>query len=321
MHDVYDSISDFYIHRFRFAFKVARPFSLHLHNYVFFRSMFGKSLREASCISKNTPCSNCTNANYCAYFQLFELPVPAWFPDAGKTKNPPRPYIIETNCPDKKRFSLNETISVAITLIGRTVVHIDAVTSAMVHLCNIPLSSQKGKIHLEKIQTMTSGSPYLGIHVKEKDFSLQLSPFDENTETFSLTIDFATPLFLAINDKATNDVPFRLFINRVYNRIAMLNSLYCSGKKPCAHTEINPTSPISVASNTLQKTKIVPHAQFVKHGIYKYAYLGSLCFEGELTPYVKLMKMGSYINLGKYTATGFGSYRTKTLDYGKPVIC
>jgi len=146
---------------------------------------------------------------------------------------------------------------------------------------------------------------FLGIREAQR-LSTKLSPQ-------SVRLRFVTPLRLVVDGELCRDPQFYILARNLLRRLNNVVSFHC-GK--AAALPVGPRLDVAETVRlTGRKTRWYDWERYSKRQDQRMklgGLLGELSYEGDLTEFVPLLVLGSWVNLGKGTSFGLGRYRLET---------
>lgn len=206
----------------------------------------------------------------------------------------PSPYVLLPPLDEKTTYEAGENFSLNLTLFGEANQHHALIQAAVEYLGRrYGLGYRYGKYSVQEITT--SKPPDTGAAAPE---------------TGKIKLQLATRLRLKHNNRLSRQAPdFPQLISRLSGRIKSLEHAY-AGTTDSLIPEINPdqTHNIKHQDHTnwedwerfsgRQKTRM-------KFG----GLLGEITYEGDLQPYLPLLRLGEWVHIGGKTSFGLGKYQ------------
>jgi len=274
--------------------------------------VLGQSLKQLHCTAADGVCETCKNTADCTFVEAFKTPAPAGYEHSSKYAEPPQPFIIRKDVFDKSVFLPGDSFSFELTLIGNAIRLLPVYLEGFAQVGKTGMGKRRGTFEIVEILTNKKGD---GKFVKAQGKNL-LKPvdvssfFDYPAPIEKVELHFVTPLHIKEKGEPVVVPQPALFIERLYERVSLLNHLYCRGAmQPLPKTDLS-----NWTTNAEMTT--MPFARFsTRHNqkIPLWGSIGKLTWNGNITPMMPLLKMGQLVNIGKMAALGLGQYR---LVYG-----
>ncbi|MHB8338311.1 MAG: CRISPR system precrRNA processing endoribonuclease RAMP protein Cas6 [Ignavibacteriaceae bacterium] len=298
-----------------------------------FRGGFGKSFKMLVCINKSEKnCTKCIVNKNCSYFKIFESNADD--PTIKRlqiTASAPRPYVLEPPNTTQRKINKGEQFNFNLLLVGWAVEYLPYFIIVFERLGEYygigkPVEGKRGRFKILKVKTGTdiiySGENKI-LHSLSASFLKE--KFIKQGNCKKIKINFLTPTRLEIDhrpqmlDKKTG---FTTFIIRLYGRLFRLQELYCnSNLGEYSHRDVETLSKnvkvvnLELYWQELTRVKKIYSEEEIKKMQMQYGgFVGEVTFEGDLTPFANMIKLGEYLHVGKYYTFGLGKYEILEID-------
>ncbi len=271
------------------------------------RGGFGHIFRHLVCLKRGDSCASCILKYTCPYSYIFQTPLPPNSHLFSRTRDIPRPYIIDLS---------GEGSSFNLVLVGKGIDYLPYFVLVFDALGKRGLGREKNKFMLKEVK---DGERKLVYSQKEgalySSFKIYTWKDFQNPQPVSrLALHFLSPLRLKIKNKLLSSLTFPLLIKSLSRRISLLSEFHCGQSLWNSLQNLFPLA---------EKIKIIEE-KFLWHDIMRYStrqkrkmklggIKGRIVVEGELTPFLPLLRIGEYIHVGKGTTFGLGKYRLEIL--------
>ena len=300
-------MNTFYFAPFQFILSSSSPLPL-LGTTL--RGGFGHIFKKIICLTKEKNCSRCFLVYTCPYSYIFQTPLP---PDSlvfRKTKDIPRPFVFSLN---------NEKYSFDLILIGKGTQYLPYFLLVFDALGKKGIGKNRVKFSLEEVKDgegriVYSGkdkllSPSFKIYTWEE---FQKGHFSGKT----ILIRFLSPLRIKEKKKLIKEITFSLFIRSLVRRISLLSYFHCnfplwSNLEPL----LSFADRVKVKERNLTWKEISRYSTRQKERMKLGGVVGEIVFEGEVEPFLPLLRIGEFVHAGKGTTFGLGKY--KICDIGE----
>jgi len=287
------------------------------------RGAFGHMFKKVVCALPNKDCSTCLLKEKCIYSYVFETPPASDTQVMRKYKAAPHPFIIEPP-PEKKRgYKPGDGVSFGLTLIGRAIDYLPYFIYTFDELGKAGLGRGRGRYELKEVRSRThepAGNNNSLMYTSEtktlKAFTPQTLAFNteisdcSNPGTELLTLSFLTPTRITYNGSLAVDLEFHVLIRQLLRRLSLLSYFHCG---------------IDIAGWDFKgmieaaKTINVKEKNLIWHDWERYSnrqetrmkmggFVGDITFEGNLQPFIPLIKAGEIVHIGKGTGFGLGKF-------------
>jgi hypothetical protein len=259
-----------------------------------FRGALGETLRSVSCVADCPGAKVCPRRAECAYARLFE-PVLTGGPSG--LADPPRPFVLRPQF-QGGRLDAGASIAVNVHLFDLRSPFVQALTTAFSSLVDTGLGPGRGRALLE--------------HVRTDSLRLALEGSAERIDR--LVVEFETPTELKVDGSMAQRPEFAVLAARVRDRIASLNHLYGSALVEFDWRRLD---------DAAREVRLV-RADLEWSGGKRYStrtgqvhplggFRGAAEYEGNLAPFLGLLRAGEWTGVGRQTVWGKGAYRVRVI--------
>jgi len=341
------SFVNLYLYKYKVIIKPRDLIFLSSYKGSALRGLFGHALKKVICVTKSENCKECKYKFNCVYSYVFETPTPKDDPNHKRYSTAPHPYIITPPLEDKDFFSCDELISFDVTLIGKANEYLPYIIYAFMEMGKTGLGAGKGKFKLISVVAYGKNGVLEEVF---RNHNGVLKPVDNRIDfkTIKLncsspapvTLTFDTPVRIKeLNDLST-EIHFKLLIDRLCERVSLLSKYHCGGRLisvPWINFPILPKllfyynrdgslatgnetcdridqATIKIRENKLDWYDWERYSSRQNSRMKLGGLIGSITYEGEITEYLPLLKLGEYVHVGKAATFGLGKYRVRVHD-------
>ncbi len=210
-----------------------------------------------------------------------------------------------------------DVFDLGLSLFGPACDYAVACAQAIAHLGEMGLGSKKGKYILVEASVAGGGTPpffTIASGLIEQPAAVPpqswLEPFPGNVR--ELHLDLLTPLRIKKDNEPLLAPPeFSLLVRRLHGRMAQLCE--AAGERvpisrSVSNKQIELATSIRLHDSKLSHTEVKRRSTRTGETMYIEGMTGSLCFRGDLAPFIGLFSLGSILNLGGKSAFGFGCF-------------
>lgn len=310
------------IYKFNFQLEALEDMNLPKYKGSMFRGAFGTAFRKSVCVTKFNTCENCLLQSQCSYFQIFETELPDTKLKILKgVKKHPHPFVIHPNEGAKRSYVKGELIEIGLTIIGSFIHQFPFFLFTIIQMGKTGISYKRSKFEVLNAANITSENQQIIIYkASTGKLDNNYKPFDVEKELSLLSnkssdikITFKTPfrvqnLSQIIYDP--NEITFEVFFKTVFRRIMILSALFCNQD----FDNFSKTKLENAAiENNLQLYQWKRYSNRQKEKIEMNGFVGSITFADVPLDYIKLIKLASYMNIGKNTVFGLGEFTLEIL--------
>jgi len=321
---------------FQFNLKALEPLILPSYKGSTLRGGFGCAFKRVVCALKSKECSDCLLKEKCIYSYVFETPPPSDTKIMCKYKTAPHPFIIEPP-PEKKRVYLpGDEITFGLTLIGRAIDYLPYFVYTFDELGKIGIGKGRGKYQLSNVTSFELGvRSEKGNKIIYSSDTKTLKAFETSTVSLIsidsgllthdyphgselqtqnsklLTLNFLTPTRIRYNESLTPNLKFHVLIRQLLRRISLLSYFHCGINL----SELDFKGIIEKAREVKIKEQNLNWYDWERYSARQDTRMkmggvvGIISFEGDIEPFMPLIKAGEILHVGKGTSFGLGKYK------------
>lgn len=289
----------------RSRFNVLDPFTLPPFSGSMLRGILGRAMSRVR-YGHSPACQACTIRSGCRYGNLyaylFESPWDHPFilsfhitlPERQQRVTYPQPFIL--NLPAPGLYRENEELILTLTLIGKATQLTPFFNCSMAQVEQFPLGSQRGRAKIESIDF---------IPISESGFEQGSDGIPQR-----IKIRFLTPFRFRANNRLGGTLDFYLFVKNLYRRLVHL-SIHNNGDIPIGLQDLwQIASEVKTVQKSLHWFEFERYSNRQKDHMLLGGYIGEIIFEGDIAPFLPLIRIGEAVNIGKQGSFGFGKYKT-----------
>lgn len=295
------------------------------------RGGFGHAFKRIVCALKNKECADCFLKERCVYSYIFETPPPASAKIMKKYKSAPHPFVIEPPNEKQKIYTPNDEIIFGLKLIGKANEYLPYFIYAFDELGKIGIGKGKAKYRIKTIRNFKINNikePEIKnlenskIIYNSEDKILHLSNPSTillnlnindsktyNSETISL--NFITPTRIVYENHLILNLEFHVLIRQLLRRLSLIYYFHCGGDP----TEWEFNEIIKRAQEVEIKDRNLRWYDWQRYSTRQDTrmkmggFIGDITFEGNIKPFMSLIKAGEILHVGKGTGFGLGKYK------------
>lgn len=288
-----------------------------------FRGGFGYAFKKIVCIQRTKKeCTECLLHRRCVYSYIFETSPPEDTKVLRLYRTIPHPFVIEPPLSGDRIVKQNDTLTFNLILIGRAVDYLPYFILTFTELGKQGIGKNRSKFILEKIEALDINGEGKSVYTSEdgvfqNDYPLleasQLNQAESNNGNRQIEIEFLTPFRVRFDGKITDDIEFHVIFRNLLRRVSSLQYFHCGRELECDYKAyIEDAEKIKTVSNDLQWFDWERYSTRQKQKMTLGGVLGNVKYEGNLRPFMQILKLGEHIHLGKGTSFGLGQYRIKS---------
>ena len=327
----------------KFAFHISptEPIILPSYKGSTLRGGFGHAFRKVVCAIRNQECSKCLLSEKCIYSYIFETPPPSGTKIMRKYNSAPHPFIIEPPNGRKQGYTPGSEIVFGLTLIGRAIDYLPYFIYSFDELGNMGIGKGRGRYELKAVRTNptlerggrgdfqeNNGIIYSSNTKTLKSFKPSIMLFPQQWESslnsktkegaaaprpYSLTLNFLTPTRIIYNSHLTLDLEFHILIRTLLRRLSLLYYFHCDGGPSGWDFKgiIKKAEGVKVKKISLRWYDWERYSARQETKMKMGGFVGKVSFEGDVEPFMPLIKAGEVLHVGKGTGFGLGRYEVE----------
>lgn len=277
----------------------------------------GRSLRNKYCITGAKTCNKCIESDFCNYKKIFMFSPPKSHSDYHKYSDPPQPLILRKSIFQKSIISKGDVFSFELSIIGMAVEYYFPLIRAFEEIGQKGFSSKnQGKYIITQIlqfdDIMGSSTKILN---NDKPNNIDLKSIPKILEISSnFLLEFNTPFYLLEKGKTISRPSPNIIIERLHERISLLNHFYCDGDMPEKNefTSLKLNACYDLVGVAIERIKKVP-----KNSNTIIGQLGKINISGQLNDVITLLLIGQWVHIGKMAALGLGTYKINSAGFSQ----
>lgn len=290
------------------------------------RGGFGDILKKLTCHTGLQDCTGCPSFRDCPFTKIFNIAPPI---DDAHFKNEtqvPRPFIFEAV--RERTISHGQKATFRLGLVGAAIEHLPYFVLCFQQLGKIGIGKGRGKFKLMSVLSIDPIGKTLPIRIFDssenilylkKSIAVELSELDSTESTLMSTngirIVFDSPTHLNRRGEAADQSPsFEQLIRGILRRYSDLAALYGPGRPELDYRQIVEKSKaicLKRSDLTFSRAKSFSHRKNALTPVD--GLLGSIEYEGDVTPFLNYLMLGQWLHVGKQATFGMGQYHVECI--------
>lgn len=310
-------LKSFRLAQYRIILKAKEPILMPRYSGSTLRGGFGHAFKKIVCTKGLIECKDCMLNSVCPYSYVFETSPTEIATQLRTYSDIPRPFIIDP-LETYGNYKPNEIMEFRLTLIGRGIDYLPYFLVSFNELGEIGIGRGRGRFQLTKviadsgIDKDRSVYSYETAMVNNLDATLHFSDIQKESDGLSkdqITLLFLTPARMLSEGRLSEDLTFRIFMQRLIGRISALSYFHCGQslemdfKQFLSQAEQIETIKSSLYWHDWRRYSLRQDTQMKLGGI-----LGEITYKGDLEPFLPFIALGQYIHVGKNVTFGLGKY-------------
>lgn len=288
-----------------------------------FRGAFGLALKKTVCTLKNTKCLECLLNQRCIYFALFERTL-----HIKKSTNPrvfpyQHPFVIEPPLIGETHFPTNSYFDFQILLFGETNWNLPYFVYAIEMMGKIgigkKINGKRGRFTLEKV---SDGETEIYSPVN-KELKLTRSPEilsvkalkHKTQQKCRIKVNIITPLRLKFQNRFKADLPFHVLVRAMLRRVASLCYYHGEGEPQLDYKNmVKESKDVIITDSKLNWFDLKRYSSRQDRSMLMGGILGSISYEGYLSPFIPIIDFCSKVHCGKQSSFGLGKIKSEIIE-------
>lgn len=303
--------------KFHFMIVPDEPLILPSYKGSTFRGAFGHAFRRVICAIKKEDCFNCLLKDKCVYSYVFETPPPPDTKMMRKYKAAPHPFVIEPPPEKRMGYKPGDEINFGLILIGRAFDYLPYFIYAFDEMGKIGIGKGKGKYRLREVSfggsTIYDSQSKTLKSFKADDVALAFPGEGDEHGDSKVTLNFLTPTRIVYNTGLALDLEFHILVRQLLRRLSLLYYFHCDGDPSAWDFKgiIKKAEGIKVAKRELKWYDWERYSARQDTRMKMGGFIGKITFEGDIAPFMPLIRAGEVLHVGKGTSFGLGMYEVK----------
>jgi hypothetical protein len=299
---------------FEFILKPERTMVFPAFKGNLFRGTLGKTLRGLTCAFRDRDCGECLIRDKCIYSQIFESHNTEDRSILKNIEKAPHPFIIDVPERHTLEYAAESQVRFFLTLIGEAVGYISYFVLAFEDIGKIGIGKPRVPFQVAAVRNFGNDVYDPAAKKISKDFRLLSGTDfeDEKKKRDSLTLAIESPLRLQFSGRLQKNITFEMLMRNLLRRIHLLSAFYCQGPDRVDFMDVIAlardvrTIAADLHWENQQRYSFRQEKEVAMGGI-----AGEITYQGDFRPFMKFLRLGEYLHLGKGTSFGLGRIRIK----------
>lgn len=286
------------------------------------RGAFGHALRRAVCaMGPDQPCAECSLRTACVYTRLFETLIEGEPPPFLKgLPTGPRPFVFEPHG-ETRDFGVSDPLVFDLVLLGQAVELQSFAVLAIERMAKTGLGARRYPFELARVEWQDGdGSWRLGHErgVREWRGGVPgVEPSGESWKGGRLRLDFMTPTRIQIRGRLVEWVSFRALAFQMLRRVLELAHFHVPGEEVDWHFRplLERAEGVEVVEEDFRWVDWWRYSNRQKRKMVLGGFVGHLVLEGDLGPFVDLLRAAEVVHVGKGATFGLGKVRVSRVPF------
>lgn len=317
-----DPLAGLKLAKFRIDLRVESAMALPPFLGAEFRNGFRAVFKNIACPAHDTLCVDGRLSGSCAYQEIFGVSVAHGSAVAHEHEHAPHPFVFTPPLDGRSRFPAGDKISLELVLVGRAIQRLPFFTETLGALGMCGVGTHGARYSVERLEswdgiaysTMTAdevsgaSAGKLTIPVAHifdgRDFR------QDRSRHGMVELTFATPTRIVSHGQLASRISFSALFAPLLRRIALLRQCHCG-----TQSDVSSIRKMILSASSIRSVACDLRWQdWTRFGLGGQTLaqlggvVGSVVYQGELEPFLPVLRAGEWIHVGKVTSFGFGRY-------------
>lgn len=253
----------------------------------------------------------------CIYTYVFETePIAdADILNMSKYEKIPHPFVLEPPEEEKTVYPAGSAISFNLIVVGKAVEYAPYFVFTFLELGKKGIGKKRGRYSISEIKDLEAGLTVFThedqtlseIHSSELNIPETIVPGNGIRE---VTLRIKTPLRLKFRRDLVFDLKFHVLIRNLMRRITLIYYFHCERRKPGwdAKDFIRLAEKVRTTTANIRWFDWERYSSRQESRLKMGGIVGEITFQGDLNPFMPILKAGEILHAGKGTSFGLGRY-------------
>ncbi len=297
-----------------FRFEALDPLRLPSFKGSMFRGALGTTLKRVLCLRQSpTACEECRLMEVCRYPELFDTRhSPRRTP---RYLVPPPPFALVLPADARTEVAPGEEVHCGLVLVGSAVDDASIFVSAFAEMGRRGFGKGRGRCRLVQFESLAPGEGGEKGVRRQSGGIVALNARGIVADRSSWRnanrwrLEFLTPVRLKYRGRLLQSVDFAVLVHRMAERIEALSRLYGEGGR------IDVTGLLDLANSVQLEDSGVWWDDWQRYSSRQNVrmrlggFRGTVVLRGSLSPFVPLLALGEWLNVGKGPTFGLGRFK------------
>ncbi len=312
------SLASFRCMRLRVELRAQSTVHLPAYQGSALRGAFGTALLRSCCILRNQRCGECLLKSRCIYSYVFETRQGDKGGGNGRYAAAPHPFVLNLESGNEQVLEKGRDFSFGITLVGRAMEFLPYFAYAFQHMGKLGLGKGRGSFDVMRLVALDGTDRETEVVYEKGALQmprtiLGLEQAQAACRGFApnrLRLHLLTPMHLVYGGELCREPAFHVLVRHLLRRLGNLTSFHCDREAPPLDGGwIDLAEEATLVGHNLRRHKWERYSRRQDKRMQLGGILGELDYEGNLAPFLPLLVLGSWVNLGKHTTFGLGRFR------------
>ena len=306
---------------YRFRLEALEPLFLPPYKGSTLRGGFGQVFRRTVCAQREQEsCKECLLHETCPFSRLFDPSPPADSEVLRTHRDVPLPFLLEPPLDRGRRYPAGTELAFGLTLFGKASADLPYFVLVFRELGKRGLGRGRGRYRLADVQAVhpLSGQEATvyaapGGMMRAQDLSVgaeEISAAASMLPSDRLSIEFLTPARLKHGGHLVDLPEFHVMVRTLLRRVSSLSYFYCGARWYTDYRGwIRRAQAVGLVQDATAWWDWERYSGRQETRLKMGGIVGQAVYEGEIGPFLPLLKLGELAHVGKGTVFGNGLIR------------
>lgn len=328
------SLAQLSVGRYRLILQARQACSLPAFLGSTLRGAFGIALKNTVCVINHRECERCLVASKCIYPYVFETPAPVDLTLLRGQQQAPHPFILCPPMPDSLLYNqpqkmateerwpvkVGQDLAFNLLLMGRAIDYLPYIIYTVSQMAERGLGVDRARFELTNVSMLDVNDQPISIYAKG-ELAAVAQPSHSLAEIVAahqrqpdqsdkLTLRFITPARIRVEGDLQTKFSFSLLVRSLLRRWSLLTALYGQNPLQLNFGEIiAQAEAITIAQSQLHWWDVSRYSNRQQAKLKIGGFIGEITYQGDIAPFVPLVRVGEWLHIGSGTSFGLGKYQ------------
>lgn len=269
------------------------------------RGGFGRAFHRVACSLPGEECHRCPLKETCPYSYIFATSPPESSLRLKRFKEIPRPFVLEPLSPSQFR----------VVLVGRAAAYLPYFILSFRELGIVGIGRPRTRFRLIQVMARKGEEREPIYHtddgmIRKFRLSYSFADFKVNPVPQELKIQFLTPTRLFKAGSLVKKPDFACLFQRLLERISNLAYFHCGEElKVDFPSLLSQAQRIETVHSDLGWQDLSYYSSRQQTRLKLGGFVGTVTYKGSFRRFIRFLRLGEHLHLGKGATYGFGRYR------------
>lgn len=284
------------------------------------RGAFGMALRRSTCVLRRQECATCLLRTRCVYSYAFETALSGSGEKERRYASAPHPFVLNLDTSPLGDREPGSQFAFGLSLIGRAADFLPYFVHAFERMGETGIGRGRGGFRVDAVRVLDGHEACVETIYEKGELRLPRTVLKlEDALSASrgiapdgLTLRLVTPLRLLQGGALCREPHFPVLLTNLLRRLENLVCFHCEqdGEFPYGDL-LERAEAIRLARNETRWYDWERYSNRQERRMKLGGLVGAVTYEGDLTPFLPLLALGEWVNVGKGTTFGLGRYRVE----------